>query len=125
MSTLRLYALLSLEIIYDVVLIFQTSAPKSCYQSSLFKELLRKYKARNKNIKLLASSSNVFEKIILLSWPSVHFLLGSSISSVVLFFVRKSPGNAPPASLVQAHRTMASHTCVSFSVFAVLRMMWF
>lgn len=117
--------LLSLEISYDVVLIFKTCTSKSCYQGSLFKKLLRKYKARNEN-RLVASYSNVFEKIIFLSWPSVHFPLGSSVSSVVLFFfshvVRKSPGNTP-AFLVRAHRTMASHTWVDFSVFTVLRMM--
>lgn len=29
----------------------------------------------------------------------------------------------PPASLAQGHRTMASHTCVNFSLLTVLRMM--
>lgn len=32
---------LSLEISYDVVLIFKMSTPGSCYRGSLFKELLR------------------------------------------------------------------------------------
>lgn len=94
--------LLSLEILYDVVLIFKTSTPKSCYQGSLFNELLRKCKARNKNINLLASTSKSLKGEFSWSWPSVHFLLDFPISSVTLFVfskvARKSPGNTPPAS---------------------------
>lgn len=59
--------------------------------------------------------------------PPARFPLGSPSSSAVLFFfnkvARKPPGNMPPAVSAQVHRTMASHTCVNFSVFTVLRMM--
>lgn len=37
----------------------------------------------------------------------------------------KTSRNSPPAFFVQDHRTMASHTCVNFSLLAVLRIMWF
>lgn len=68
----------------------------------------------------------MLEEIIRLPWPPARFPLGPPSSSVVLFFfnkvARKPPGNTPAVS-AQVHRTMASHTCVNFSVFTVLRMM--
>jgi hypothetical protein len=54
-------------------------------------------------------------------------LFGSSISTVLLCFFNKvagtTPRKIPPVFFVEVYRTMASHTCVNFSLLTVLRIM--
>lgn len=112
-----------LVLIFNIYIYLLTRLPGQPVEEATEK-IHRKKKTRTTNYWL---QTQMFEEIIRLPWPPARSPLGSPSSSVVLFFfnkvARKPPGNTPPAVSAQVHRTMASHTCVNFSVFTVLRMM--
>lgn len=113
-----------------LVLIFKTSLyPKAATGAACWRSYWENTRQKTRTTNYWLQTQICLRRWFCLPRPSVHFLLGFSSSFVILVFfnkvARKSPGNTPPAVLVQVHRTMASHTWVNFSVFTVLRMMWF